>query len=60
MRWGVRDGMRDPSTGEIVHDDWIISAALCSVLDGLEWSAGGPPVVVRAVDPLLQMDEEGF
>jgi hypothetical protein len=60
MRWGVSDGTRDSSTGEIIHDDWIISAALCAVLDGLAWSAGGPPVVVRAVDPLLQMDEEGF
>jgi len=60
MRWGVPDGTRDSSTGEIVHDDWIISAALCAVLDGLEWSTGGPPMVVRAADPLLQMDKEGF
>ncbi len=60
MRWGVPDGTRDPSTGETVHDDWIMSAALCSVLDGQAWSAGGPPVVVQAADPLLQMDKEGF
>jgi hypothetical protein len=60
MRWGVPDGTREAATGELVHDDWIISAALCAVLDGLEWSAGGPPAVVRAADPLLQMDREGF
>jgi hypothetical protein len=42
MKWGVPDGTRDPATAALVHDDWIMSAALCAVLDGLEWSAGGP------------------
>ena len=33
MRWGVPDGTRDPATGELVHDDLVISAALVSELD---------------------------
>ncbi len=30
MRWGVPDGTRDPASGELMHDDLLISAALCS------------------------------
>ena len=61
MRWSVPDGTRDPGTGELVHDDYILSAALCAVLDDLEWSVSGPPVVSRAADPLAVMDKErGF
>jgi hypothetical protein len=59
MKWGVPDGTRDGATGELVHDDWVLSAALCAVLDGFSWSAGGPALVVRAEDPLKAMDE-GF
>ena len=46
MRWGVPDGTRDDATGEWVHDDRIIAAALCAVLDEQEWSvyAGGGTV----------------
>jgi hypothetical protein len=33
MRWGVPDGTRDPRTGDLVHDDLVISAALVSELD---------------------------
>ena len=60
MRWGVPDSARDVSTGEVIHDDWIMSAALCAVLDGLEWSISAPPLLVQAADPLQQMDREGF
>jgi hypothetical protein len=33
MRWGVPDGTRDPRSGELVHDDLLMSAALVSLLD---------------------------
>ncbi len=33
MRWGVPDGTRDQRTGELLHDDLVISAALVSELD---------------------------
>ena len=59
MKWGVPDGMRN-SSGEYVHDDLIISAALCSVLDKEQWSVGGEMLVVKGMDPLHEMDKEGF
>ncbi len=57
LRWGVPDGTRDPLSGEHIHDDLIISAALACVLDGLDWRKGslGPPAVVPANDPLKEM-----
>ena len=60
LRWGVPDGTRDALTGEPVHDDLLLSAALCANLDGLDWSATGAPLVVPAADPLEAMDGEGF
>jgi hypothetical protein len=59
MRWGVPDGTRDAETGELVHDDLVISAALCVVLDGQAWSISGPAAVVRREDPLREYDK-GF
>jgi len=61
MKWGVPDGMRN-TTGEYVHDDLILSAALCAVLDGDAgaWSVGGEALVVKGVDPIREMDKEGF
>ena len=60
MRWGVPDGTRDDLTGEQVHDDALISAALCAVLDDQEWAIIGAPVVISKPDPLLEIDEKGF
>jgi hypothetical protein len=60
LRWGVPDGTRDPLTGEPVHDDLLLSAALVGVLDGLDWSLGGAPLVVPGADPLQEIDAEGF
>jgi hypothetical protein len=59
LRWSVPDGTRDLETGELVHDDLVISAALCGVLDDQEWSASGPALVVQGRDPLVDMDQ-GF
>ena len=58
MRWGVPDGARDPATGEYVHDDLLLSAALSAVLEELDWQprAGADPGLVRARDPLEGMD----
>ncbi len=60
MKWGVPDGTRDPATGELVHDDLVLSAALAAVLDCQEWSAGGPAGIIKAVDPLQDMDRRRF
>jgi hypothetical protein len=51
LRWSVPDGARDPATGELVHDDWVLSAALASVLDGQPWGQA-KSAVVEAYDPL--------
>ncbi len=59
MRWGVPDGTRDPQNGELVHDDLVISAALCSLLDQQPWSSSGETLVVPARDPLKDLDR-GF
>jgi hypothetical protein len=56
MRWGVPDGTRDPSTGELVHDDLLISAALCTVLDEQEWGVA-ESAVVCGLDPLAEFDD---
>ena len=58
IRWGVPDGTRDPATGELVHDDLLICAALISQLDDQNWSVSGPGVVIKAHDPLEDM--KGF
>ncbi len=60
LTWSVPDGTRDDLTGAMVHDDLVISAALCAVLDDQEWTVGGAPVVVTGLDPLAEMDREGF
>lgn len=59
MRWGVPDGSRDPASGEILHDDLVISAALCAELDRQPWGgfSSAQPGIVRAKDPLDAMDE---
>jgi len=59
MRWGVPDGTRDPSSGELVRDDLLFSAALCAVLEGLSWSQGVPALIVPGRDPLKDLDS-GF
>ncbi len=40
MRWSVPDGTRDQRTGELVHDDLVISAALVSELDAQPFGPG--------------------
>jgi hypothetical protein len=55
LRWGVPDGTRDPLSGEFVHDDLVMSAALAAVLDRQEWpraTAGSDPGIIRGADPL--------
>jgi hypothetical protein len=59
VKWGVPDGTRNPATGELVHDDQLISAALVAVLDAQDWTFSAPTYVINAVDPLAEMDQ-GF
>jgi len=60
MRWNVPDGSRDPLSGDLLHDDWVLSAALVSVLDGRDWQfSRAPALIVQGVDPIKEMDR-GF
>ena len=56
LRWGVPDGTRDPATGLLVHDDLLISAAMCSLLDEKEWGLARSDIV-SSIDPLADMEE---
>jgi hypothetical protein len=60
VRWGVPDGTRDPTTGELVHDDLLISASMLSLLDEQDWSISTPTIVIQAQDPLEEIDNAGF
>ncbi len=56
LRWGVPDGSRDPVDGTMLHDDLLISAALCTVLDEQNWRSGEPAVIIPAPDPLQDIE----
>jgi len=60
MKWSVPDSSRDAISGELMHDDWVLSAALAAVLDGHDWlPASAPALIVPAKDPLKELDR-GF
>jgi len=54
IRWGVPDGTRSIETGELIHDDLVISAALCSVLDQQTWGLACSQVI-QSRDPIQEM-----
>ena len=58
MRWGVPDGTRDEKTGELIHDDEVLSSALISILDDEELSVTGPVLILPGRDPLKDMEKE--
>ncbi len=55
LRWGVPETARLPQTNELAHDDVLISAALCSVLDGQTWRTSAEGFVICPPDPLTEM-----
>ena len=59
IQWGVPDGTRDPASGEFIHDDWIMSAALTARLEDLPWPSASGALIAHAADPLKDMDK-GF
>ena len=56
LRWGVPDGTRDQNTGELIHDDLLISAAMCTLLYEQVWGVAASEVI-RSQDPLEGMKE---
>ncbi len=56
ISWGVPGGTRSLASGEPVHDDWILSAALAAALEDMDWQPGAPALIVSAPDPLKGME----
>ncbi len=56
LAWSVPAGKRD-SLGNPLHDDWLISAALCACLDSWPWGGSTAAHIIRAADPLAEMDK---
>jgi hypothetical protein len=56
MRWGVPDGTRNPASGGKVHDDDVITASMCSLLDRMDWHVPLPGFIIPGRDPLEDMD----
>lgn len=59
MKWSVPVSARHPVSGEPLHDDWVLSAALCGKLEKMDWRSAGATFVVSGKDPLEEMDK-GF
>ena len=60
LSWGVWD---PPAYDGLIahgHDDLLISAALCAILDAQPWPGTGPSTVVARKDPLKEIDESGW
>jgi len=55
IKWSVPDGTRDPGSGDLMHDDFIISAAFCAVLDEVATSAEAKSAVIQPKDALAEM-----
>jgi hypothetical protein len=55
LRWGVPESTR-LSTGELVHDDYLLADALVAVLDRMDWIIPTEARTVEAADPLKGMD----
>jgi hypothetical protein len=56
LRWSVPENRRDPATGHLLHDDLLVSAALCARLDGLSWGTA-ESAVVAGKDVMAGMGE---
>jgi len=54
IKWGVPDGTRDHS-GNLVHDDLLVSAALSTVLDTQIWGTAVSELIAP-YDPIGDMD----
>lgn len=57
MRWGVWETPAYDGMIAYGHDDLLISAAMCAVLDQQEWPGTGTSAVVQQADPLHDIDQ---
>ena len=55
LSWGVPPGATDPLTHAPLHDDWVLSAALCALLDPHVSLSQGISVLIPPPDPLANL-----
>jgi hypothetical protein len=60
MKFGVPDGTRDEATGNLVHDDDLITSAMTSILDRMEWTVPTEASSAEGYDPLDFMKEGSY
>ena len=57
LQWSLPAGTRNRQ-GQEIHDDWLMSAALVSLLEGEITAGGSPTSIIRAQDPLAMIDRQ--
>jgi len=55
LSWGIPAGFLDPLTRDPLHDDWVISASLCSLLDKHISLSQGISIIIPPLDPLANL-----
>ncbi|NLF00770.1 MAG: hypothetical protein GX601_07315, partial [Anaerolineales bacterium] len=60
LRWGVWEPPAYDGAVARGHDDLLVSAALCAVLDRLGWTATGESAAVPVPDALAGIDAGGW
>jgi hypothetical protein len=56
MKWGVWESASYDGIIAHGHDDMLISAAMCTIIDQQGWTGTGPSDVVQVPDPLTAID----
>jgi hypothetical protein len=56
LHWGVPSGVRHPHSHAPLHDDLLLSAALCAALEGQSWHSG-PSALSAPRDPVAGLEE---
>ena len=49
------DGSRDPTNNDYLHDDLLISAALCTTLDEQQLLPTAETLIIHTADPLEEL-----
>ncbi len=57
IKWGVWESPAYTAAIAHGHDDLLISAALCTIIDDLDWTGTGSAEFVQRADPLQELDE---
>ena len=57
ISWGVTDSPAYDGVIAHGHDDLLISAALCGLLDDYEWPVTGHGAVVPRIDEIAEIDK---